>query len=148
MSQVYPIGDERVNAHSLQLARSLREYRAINDQVLQVPTGAACNHPYTLAGKTRDWLATPAQVTDFFEACEREGLSGANIWEWDQARMRHPQLWAAIAAYPWPGSESEPAIAVPPIGAGEPAPPASVSAATMLRRMRRLWNDFRIRQPH
>lgn len=122
MPQVYPVADTRTNAHSLQLAQSLAEYRKIAPGQQIFPTGAACNHPYTQEGRNRDWLATPAQVTDFFQAAVREGLDAASIWEWDQAARRHPELWRAMAEFKWPGSQPDPVIEVAPNGAGDPMP--------------------------
>ena len=140
LPQVYPLGDLRSNAHSLQLAKSLKEYRAISETPIY-PTGAACSEG--------GWLATAAQVTDFFEACEREGLEAAGLWEWSQMDntmplpwVSRPELWKAMADYVWPGDESPveapPEPVKPGLGAGDPAPVD----------WHQLFNDFRVRVRH
>lgn len=147
MPQVYPIGDTRENAHSLQLAQSLREYRRINPAVMIVPTGAACDHPYVdrSTGKKKTWLATPAQVKDFLEAAVREGLQAANIWEWDQAAERHPELWIPIEEFAWPGLD-QPVILVAPAGSGDPSA-KPVRADAIVRRLRRLYAELKVPRP-
>lgn len=118
MPQVYPIGDFREDAHSIQLIRSLREYRAINPYVPIIPTGGAFSQSYTYQSKTLSWVATASQVVDFYEACEREGLQGGNLWDWYSMSDRFPELWVAHKEYAWPGS-----VVTPPIGDGDPPPP-------------------------
>lgn len=120
MPQVYPIGDSRPDAHRIQLAKSLREYRAIAPEVPIVPTGGAFSESFVgYDGKAYSWTATPVQVTDFFDACLAEGLPAANVWEWFAAAEKHPELWESIVAYDCPGDE----IYVPTQGAGEQAVP-------------------------
>lgn len=121
MPQVYPIGDTRPNAHTIQLERSLREYRAINATVPIVPTGGAFSQSWAdRYGVWHPWVATPAQVLDFYQACEAAGLPAANLWDWYSAADRFPELWTAHADYAWQGALPE---EVPPIGEGDPPPP-------------------------
>jgi len=117
MPQVYPVGDPRPDAHSIQLEKSIREYMAINPDIKQIPTGGAYSQGYQVRGVTYSWVATPEQVTDFFAACERMGIEAANVWEWYAAAVRFPPLWNALAEYPWPGE-----IILPPAGEGDPLP--------------------------
>jgi hypothetical protein len=114
LPQVYPIGDTRDNAHAIQLAKSLDECRALDPWMPIYPTGGAFSE--------HGWTATVAQITDFFEACQLQGLAAGGLWEWSQMSERFPAFWEAMAAHPWPIAGEEPVPAEPetPQGEGDP----------------------------
>lgn len=98
MPQVYWVG-----AHNPveQLERSIKEYAALSD-LPYLATGSAYSNS--------TWAATPADVTAFLVACKNKGMSGANFWEWAYAKRNLPEVFSAIANFPWPLD-------------GEPVPP-------------------------
>jgi hypothetical protein len=91
MPQVY-----WVEAHNPgeQLTRSLREFEAITPFRPLIPTGSAY-----LQG---DWQPTVAEINEFLQTARALNISAANFWEWGHTRLYLPELWEAVADYPWP----------------------------------------------
>lgn len=78
-----------------QLSRSVAEFNALTVKRPIIPTGAAW--------RQGGWAATPAHIADFLSTAERLGLQAANFWEWWRSRTDIPQVWDAIASYPFAG---------------------------------------------
>jgi hypothetical protein len=91
MPQVYWIG-----AHNPadQLSRCLREFQGLAIFRPIIPTGAA----FVQSG----WQPTTTEVTDFLTAAQNLNMTAANFWEWSNTRLYLPEIWNAIAAFPWP----------------------------------------------
>jgi ketosteroid isomerase-like protein len=76
-----------------QLVRSVREFQGITPFRPIIPTGSAF-----LQG---NWQPTVAEEEEFLRVAQNLNLSAANFWEWAHCRTYLPQIWDAIAAYPW-----------------------------------------------
>jgi hypothetical protein len=95
MPQVYWVG-----AHNPgdQLIRCVREFQNITPWRPIIPTGSAY-----LQG---DWRPTMSDIEEFLRVAQNLNLAAANFWEWAHTRLYLPELWNAVAAYPWPPSSS------------------------------------------
>ena len=91
MPQVYW---EQAHNPAEQLRQSYDEFQAMIPQLSYIPTGAAY--------KVGAWSSTPDDVTRFLEEAVAMDLQAANFWEWGRTKLYVPELWPAIAAYPWP----------------------------------------------
>lgn len=76
-----------------QLLKSLREFQSLRVWRPYFPTG--CAYPED------SWAPTPAQITEFLQACRDNNLPGANFWEWYYARKNNSALWDAVRRFPW-----------------------------------------------
>ncbi len=96
MPQVY-----WMQAHNAgdQLARSLKEFKAITPFRPLVPVGPA----FTEAG----WTPTAAELKEFMKTAQNLGMPGVDFFSWDECQYRHPTLWSAIGGYSWPVSAPE-----------------------------------------
>lgn len=103
--QLYWLEDDRPNAPSIQLERSLNELRGRRPLPF-VPLGSASPND------AATWFPTVAQLTDFHNACVRYRLAGAGWWAWDHAEA-HPDWWAAISAHQWPDQPPAPSPVTP-----------------------------------
>jgi len=101
MPQVY-----WVEAHNPgdQLIRCVREFQAITPIRPIIPTGSAY--------KQGSWSATVADINQFLQTAQNQNLSAANFWEWGHTRLYLPELWEAIAEYPWPVDPSSQDIVI------------------------------------
>jgi hypothetical protein len=90
MPQVYWVHS---NNPAAQLLRCVREFQSIVPYRPIIPTGSAY--------KSGGWQATPEQVTSFLAAAVQINLSAANFWEWSNCRRYLPEVWEAIAKFPW-----------------------------------------------
>ncbi|KAF0111523.1 MAG: hypothetical protein FD147_874 [Chloroflexi bacterium] len=84
------------------LTRSYNEFKAITPTRPMIPTGPA----FMESG----WQPTPAEVKDFLDTAKSLGMTGANIYSWDDSRTILPAVWNLVANYNWPGP------AQPPVG--------------------------------
>lgn len=91
MPQVYW---EQAHNPGQQLIRSVREFEAMQPVLPYIPTGSAY--------RRGDWAATVDDINEFLDTARDLNLSAANFWEWGHTRMYVPELWDAVAAYPWP----------------------------------------------
>jgi hypothetical protein len=93
MPQVYWM---QANNPGAQLARCIREFQGMAPFREIFPTGAAFSE--------HGWTPKPEEITAFLQTAQTKNLNGANFWSWDSSRPRLPQLWDAVAGYPWSGT--------------------------------------------
>lgn len=93
MPQVYW---EQAHNPGEQLRRSLKEFQLISPFRPLIPTGAA----YAASG----WIPTVADIKEFLDTALSLEMPAANFWSWDYCRLKLPDIWQAIADYPWPGT--------------------------------------------
>jgi hypothetical protein len=86
----------------VQLQRCREEFDSMNNRRPVVPIGAA----YTEHG----WTPKPGEVVDFLDEARRLEMTGANFWEWAQARR--VGLWDTIAGFDW---DKKPKPVGPPV---------------------------------
>lgn len=100
MPQVYW---EKAHNPADQIARTLREYRALNPQRPVIPTGPAY--------KANGWRPTIQDTVEFLDAVRKAGLPAANFFSWDECLRQTPEIWQAVVDYAWGGP---PPITPPP----------------------------------
>jgi hypothetical protein len=100
MPQVYWMKATNAGA---QLERSVREFSSMTPFRPIIPTGAAF--------KEWGWKPAVSEVLEFLHTAKSLNLAAVNFYSWDSARAYLPDIWDAIAAYPWPspGALSDPA---------------------------------------
>lgn len=77
-----------------QLKRCVREFQAMAPSRPIVATGAAF--------RQFGWAPTAAEILEFLQAVRSLNLSGANFWEWSEARTaRVPGGWDTIRDFNW-----------------------------------------------
>ncbi|MBN2502068.1 MAG: nuclear transport factor 2 family protein [Anaerolineales bacterium] len=94
LPQVYWMGAHNPEA---QLTKSLREYQNIQPFCPIVPTG------YAFAESGYD-PPTKSEINRFMDTAKALKMGGVNFWSWDYARNKLPNIWNAIAEYPWPST--------------------------------------------
>jgi hypothetical protein len=108
MPQMYWQGASNPRA---QLQRCKEEFDSMNNRRPVVPIGSA----YTEHG----WTPKPGEVTAFLDEARRLELSGANFWEWAQARK--VGLWDTIATFDWEKKKPKPQpVSPPPVSPPDP----------------------------
>jgi hypothetical protein len=79
-----------------QLTQCVRQFQAMTPRRPIIPTGAAF--------REHGWQSTPAEVLDFLKTAKSLNLSGANFWEWSDARSGNlPGIWEAVRDFSWTG---------------------------------------------
>lgn len=79
-----------------QLTRTVREFQALTPLRPIIPTGAAF--------REYGWQSTASEAVDFLRMARALNLSGANFWEWSDARSGNlPGVWEAIRDFSWSG---------------------------------------------
>ena len=93
LPQMYWVGDNRINAPGLQLARSYEQLKARKD-LPYIPLGISC--------RDQNWQPSVAQLENFWAACALRDLPGAGYYQWE-ATVRLPANWDEIASQSmWP----------------------------------------------
>lgn len=103
----------------VQLNRCFEEFDKMNNRLPVVPIGAA----YTEHG----WTPKENEIVDFLDETRKLNLTGANFWEWAQARK--VGLWDTIADYAWEKKTPKPPAPKPP-SPPLPGPPPTPAPET------------------
>lgn len=88
MPQVYW---EKAHNPADQLARCLREFRAVSQGIPIIPTGATY--------KGGGWRPTVEDLQEFIKAVSDQQLPASNYWSWEFCRRDLPELWEVIAGH-------------------------------------------------
>lgn len=88
MPQVYW---EQAHNPSAQLARSLREFRALTPYRPVIPTGPAY--------KWNGWRPTEDDLKTFLDTVTANDVPAVNFFSWDECRRDLPNLWEIISKY-------------------------------------------------
>jgi hypothetical protein len=94
MPQVYWI-----QAHNpiSDLTRSYNEFKAITPNRPMIPTGPAFYES--------SWAPLPNEVKDFLVTAKTLGMTGANLYSWDDSKVKLSSVWDTIVNFNWPGSD-------------------------------------------
>ena len=117
MPQVYW---EQSHNPGAQLNRTVREFQALSPSRPICPVGSA----YGNAG----WVATAADIKEFLDTARSLNLKAPSLYSWDYARKKLPDVWNAIASYPWGGTSGGGGVNPPPVPTPNDMPQRLITA--------------------
>jgi hypothetical protein len=94
MPQVYW---EQAHNAGAQLQRSFREFQSVSPYRPYLATGAAYSN--------KGWASTTTDINDFLTTAVALNIPAVNFFSWDYCRKYLPELWSAIAAFPYPTNQ-------------------------------------------
>ena len=102
MPQVYW---EQAHNPTAQLARTLKEFQALNPCRPVIPTGPAY--------KCNGWRPTDDDISTFLDAAAGAGVPAVNFFSWDECERDLKNLWDRIAQYPYGKPPAQPTKDLP-----------------------------------